>query len=275
MSESQTFVKLLNSILKSSIWFESYETKIVWITLLAMADRNGNIWATPRAISHDALVPLPETLDALKKFQEPDPESRSEEYEGRRLEVIPGGFHLLNYDRVRNTRDAEIRREQEREASRRYRERHQESHHPSSSVIIRHQNHPASAQEEAEVDKDKPKYIVSPQDEKPSRRLTAYSDDFESWWKTWGKYTGIKVGKPKSFSYWKVLSSEDQMAAIENLSQYVERREAAKVAGVYVPNPPHPERFLRDRRWLDTWGIPEQDNTDPIRDAIAQEEGFF
>ena len=35
------YTKLFNSILMSTIWREDDKTRIVWITLLAMADKNG------------------------------------------------------------------------------------------------------------------------------------------------------------------------------------------------------------------------------------------
>ena len=35
------YTKLFNSILQSTIWREDDKTRIVWITLLAMADKNG------------------------------------------------------------------------------------------------------------------------------------------------------------------------------------------------------------------------------------------
>ena len=37
------YTKLFNSILASTVWSEPNETRIVWITLLAMADKNGII----------------------------------------------------------------------------------------------------------------------------------------------------------------------------------------------------------------------------------------
>ena len=38
-----TYTKLFTSILDSTVWQEGLETKVVWITLLAMADREGKV----------------------------------------------------------------------------------------------------------------------------------------------------------------------------------------------------------------------------------------
>ena len=40
------FTKLFQSILTSSVWSEDNETRIVWITMLALADQNGSVSAT-------------------------------------------------------------------------------------------------------------------------------------------------------------------------------------------------------------------------------------
>jgi len=88
---------LFSTIITSSIWSEDDQTRIIWITLLALANRYGEIAATIPGISRAANIPIPQVETALKKFQEPDKYSRSKDYEGRRIKEIPGGWQLLNY----------------------------------------------------------------------------------------------------------------------------------------------------------------------------------
>jgi len=38
---------------------------------------------------------------ALKKLSSPDPDSRTPEFEGRRIEAIEGGWRILNYEKYR------------------------------------------------------------------------------------------------------------------------------------------------------------------------------
>lgn len=120
---SDTFVKLHSAILQSTIWLEDHATVRVWITLLAMADRDGCVQGSVPGLAHTARVELDECQRAIGKFLAPDPHSRTKDHEGRRLAEIDGGWVLLNYQKHRAARDPEKRREQTREAMRRYRQR--------------------------------------------------------------------------------------------------------------------------------------------------------
>ncbi len=111
---SETYTKLFESITRSSIWLEDDQTLRVWVTMLALADRNGYVGASPGGLAALARVPPEKTKEALQKFLSPDPDSRSQEHEGRRIEVSDRGWILLNYDRFRDMRDEEARREYER-----------------------------------------------------------------------------------------------------------------------------------------------------------------
>jgi hypothetical protein len=96
------FVKLDCKILYSSIWAETPETKTVWITMLALADQNGIVPATAPGISIAAVVSLEDTRKALAIFESPDPDSKSLENKGRRVERVEGGYKVLNYESYRS-----------------------------------------------------------------------------------------------------------------------------------------------------------------------------
>ena len=104
------FVKLHAAILDSSIWLEPTHVRIVWITLLAMADAAGCVQASPRGLAHRANVTPEECADAIARFLGPDADSR-DGTDGRRIEAVRGGWRLLNYLDFRNKREAEDRRE--------------------------------------------------------------------------------------------------------------------------------------------------------------------
>lgn len=91
--------KLFGSILDSTVWRESKETKIVWITLMAMRDRAGCIYASVPGLADRARVTLPECEDALRILSSPDKYSRSKEEEGRRIRSIEGGWQLVNHEK--------------------------------------------------------------------------------------------------------------------------------------------------------------------------------
>lgn len=119
----ETFTKLCSSILDSSVWGEDLEVRMVWITMLAMANKDGYVGASVDGLARRARVSVEHTRKALEKFMAPDPESRSQEFEGRRIDKADRGWKLLNYGRFREERDVEKRREQLRNAQRRHREK--------------------------------------------------------------------------------------------------------------------------------------------------------
>jgi hypothetical protein len=96
-----SYTKLDNAILDSSIWLEDSDTCKLWITLLAMADANGMVWATSPGISGRSHVPLDKTRTALNIFLSPDPDSKSSKNEGRRIARVEGGYLILNYEDYR------------------------------------------------------------------------------------------------------------------------------------------------------------------------------
>ena len=110
------FVKLDCKILDKSIWRESAETKVVWITLLAMADLDGLVEASIMGVSDRAKVSLDETEKAIEKFLAPDPYSTNPANNGRRIERVVGGFNILNYETYRqkdHTAAARMRKHRE------------------------------------------------------------------------------------------------------------------------------------------------------------------
>jgi hypothetical protein len=111
---SMTFTKLFSSITESTIWVEDNETRIVWITLLAMADRYGRVWGSIPGIANRARVSVEAARAAMDKFHQPDKDSRTKEHEGRRIEDIDGGWRLLTYEKHRAMRDEEAIRESKR-----------------------------------------------------------------------------------------------------------------------------------------------------------------
>lgn len=118
---AEGFTKLFSSITDSTIWSEDNETRIVWITLLAMSDGEGYVAAAIPGIAKRANVSIQAVEVALRKFQQPDPYSRSKEHEGRRVAEVERGWFILNYRRFREIRDNEARKEQNRAAQRKHR----------------------------------------------------------------------------------------------------------------------------------------------------------
>lgn len=120
---TETFTKLESRIIGSTIWAEDDHTRILWITMLALADRNGYVGASIPGLAGFARIPLESVERAIEKFLLPDKYSRSQEFEGRRIEVAERGWTLLNYARIRGFRDDEERRAYEAHRKKEYRDR--------------------------------------------------------------------------------------------------------------------------------------------------------
>jgi hypothetical protein len=146
---SETFTKLFSSLTDSTIWAADDQTRLVWITMLAMADQHGYVGASIPGLAARARVPVEAVEVALNTFLAPDKYSRSQEFEGRRIEVADRGWTLLNYGRFRDTRDEEARRKYERERKRAQRAKAGRSRDVTESPAVSAQ---AEAEAEAEAD---------------------------------------------------------------------------------------------------------------------------
>lgn len=114
----------------SSIWSASKETKLLWITMLAIKDKDGFVRAVPSALARTAGLTIEEAKQSLLELESPDPESSSKEHEGRRIKTVEGGWQILNhakyqksmseiFTRARKATWERVKRENNRQAARR------------------------------------------------------------------------------------------------------------------------------------------------------------
>lgn len=117
------YTKLFSSIIHSTIWREPHHVRVVWITLLAMADRDGDVEASVPGLADAARVTRAECEDALRVLEAPDPDSRDAENEGRRIAKVPGGWQLLNHHKYRDRLSEDDRRRANADRQARHRDR--------------------------------------------------------------------------------------------------------------------------------------------------------
>lgn len=115
------FTKLFPSLVNSTIWRADDKTRLVWITMLALADRDGVVEASLPGLADAARVSLEECKRALGILMSPDEYSRTKDHEGRRIAEVDGGWRLLNHAKYRWKLSAEERREQARVRQERFR----------------------------------------------------------------------------------------------------------------------------------------------------------
>lgn len=120
------FTKLDSGIINSSIWSEPLATRVLWITLLSQCDEEGFVSTSLSGLKRSSNISQDEFDSALKTLLSPDNESRTRDNKGIRLIEVEGGFVVSNYKLYRDREYKEHRKEQVREAVRRYRDRNNE-----------------------------------------------------------------------------------------------------------------------------------------------------
>ena len=91
------YTPLFGSIVRSSIWDEDNATRIVWITMLALAEADGTVEGSIKGLAHESRVTLSECKTALEILKAPDPYSKTTDNDGRRIKEISGGWVVLNH----------------------------------------------------------------------------------------------------------------------------------------------------------------------------------
>lgn len=121
---SSGYTKLFSDIVDSSIWNEDPGTCKVWVTLLALSNADGYVRGSIGWLAGKAKVTKEECSKAIAKFTEPDKHSRTPDNDGKRIEVLPDGWLILNYlifrDRLSNDPKASATRERVRKHRERY-----------------------------------------------------------------------------------------------------------------------------------------------------------
>jgi hypothetical protein len=147
--------------------------------MLAMANKNGFVFASIPGLANRARVDIESAREAIQKFQQPDPDSRTKDFEGRRIEEVDGGWRLLNYAKHRAIRDEEERREYMKNLMRKKR---------SVSNVSRSNPSLSQAEAEAEAEAEAVK-------SKPSSRSASTDSLFEKAYEQYPRHVGKDAAK--------------------------------------------------------------------------------
>lgn len=243
---SRSFTKLFSSITESTVWCEPMATRLVWITLLAMADKDGCVWASVPGLANRARVSIDEADIALRCFLSPDAYSRTPDREGRRIEAIDGGWCLLNHAKYRQMASIEDRKDYQRQ----WDEKRRVRQNPTNPDTARQQTtNPTHAEAEADADSDaeskrkrktKARALKSSTAERPKT-----TPQFEALWDAYPK----KVQKLAAIAAFHRLSPDAQKFARIMASIDPHERSEQWCEGVrWIPNLAN---YLDAEGWLD------------------------
>lgn len=258
------YTKLHSTILDSSVWLEPAHVRLVWITMLAMADQHGVVHASVGGLAHRARVTKEEAADAIARFLGPDPDSR-DRTTGERIEEVPGGWLVLNHANYRDRQTREQALTAERVARHRARhaqgassvtERYVTPRNGSSTDITEHREvtayaYPSGTTQgsgEGEHERKAPKLTKAEKAE--------HDPQFVAFWNAYDHKGTSKVQASKS---WARIAPDEVLAA-----------EIIKAATAYAASTPdkafrkHPSTWLNNRCW-------EVEQSKP---AVGREGGF-
>lgn len=210
-----SFAKLDSQIVMSTVWMEPDHILRVWIAMLALKDADGFVAGTAPGLANIARVSLELTREALARLTAPDPDSRTQDNEGRRIEPIEGGWVVLNHAKYRDKADTEGRRRQVREAVARHR-----SKKTTTKSVIKC-NHGVISGKPIQIQRS---------DTDPSPPTPPYTngvcDSFEEAWGVYPKRPNNSKAKARKAWDARVKAGEDpavMLAGVHAYAAYVER----------------------------------------------------
>lgn len=258
------FVKLDCGILESSLWVER-DVRDVFITALLLAKPQkffksepqlqirslkptgwkvppgeyGFVRAASTGIIDRAKVERLAGLKALETLGSPEAESRSPQFDGRRIVRVAGGFVVLNYMRYRGQDDTNA----ERQA--RYRLRHSNAVTTVTEPLL-------VTQADADVDVER-RSSFSPDRDPPKDRdhvsngAHAHGRDlFAEFWACYPKHVDETAAESE---FMKLKVTPALLARmISTLGWQVQSHDWTEKNGRYIP---HAAKWLRGERWKD------------------------
>jgi hypothetical protein len=228
------YTKLFSSIIHSSIWQEDKNTKLLWITMLAMSDWHGEVNGSVIGLAKAAGIEPDDCVESLEKLKSPDKWSRSQEFDGRRIEEIDGGWVILNYTKYRELLSEEQRKERNRERQRRYREKKK-----VTQDVTHHNGKSRHLDLDTDLDKDIKK-------KKETKKKQNYPPEFEKFWVLYPK----KNNKKEAYTQWKKAKPDTEVVC-EKLYYQILAKDKCRAAGQFVADFPDPHRYIRGHRWND------------------------
>lgn len=144
------YTKLFGSIIASTIWGEPNNVRIVWITMLALANKDGIVEGSVPGLAQLSRVTVQECRDAVQALQQPDPDSRTKDHEGRRIAPADGGWLILNHAKYRAKMGVDERREYLRLKQQEHRAKNSVNSRSDSSTMSTHAESDSPAYSDAD-----------------------------------------------------------------------------------------------------------------------------
>ena len=129
------WTKLHSRIVVSSIWQQPDNVRLLWVTMLAMADADGIVEASVGGLANMANLTPELTREALEVLTGPDQDS-SDQTTGERVLAVPGGWFIINHASYRDRRTKQQEATAERVRRCRERKKQQASSEVKQNVTL-------------------------------------------------------------------------------------------------------------------------------------------
>lgn len=117
-----TWTPVWSKLPDSSVWAESKDVKILFITMLALKDRDHVVRYNAFELARKANLSEAEVLAAIEVLKSPDTRRlEPQDFEGRRIEKVEDGWLLLNGEKYRRKMQEIYRKEYKRVKQAEYR----------------------------------------------------------------------------------------------------------------------------------------------------------
>jgi hypothetical protein len=261
---NEGFVKAFSSMLDSSVWGLDAETRIVWFTLMLMADKNGMVHAAIPGIARRAAIGVAKTEAAMEIFQAPDPDSRNEENEGRRVERRGRSWKLLNYEFFRNLQAKEAEKARKREWWRKNRGKGAKQTELDAELdALEKPSTKTRRNADADADADAEKGS-----QKRDRAKSSLDSEFDFFWEHCAK----KVGKLEAKRKFKIARKDKTWPGVEKVVEVLVALQSthnwSKDGRQYQPGP---AKWLHGGGWNDEVPINGQATLEVIEEFERQE----
>lgn len=235
-----SYTKLFSSIVTSTIWTENSDTCKVWVTMLAVANKHGEVHAAIPGLAQIAGLTVEVVESSIEKFLAPDKYSRTPDDEGRRIEAIEGGWLLLNHAKYRAmaSKDEEKTASAKRQQAFRARQKRNGKVTNSNGSVTVCNDAVTVDRDIAEAEADTNKIII-PKTNNKERAVALVlpydSSDFKLFWANWEQHrkeTKKPITPTSRKQQFAKLAEMGERRAIEALKHSL----AGGYAGIYEPS---------------------------------------
>ena len=239
------YTKLFSSIIHSTIWREPDHVRLLFITMLAMKERDGTVQSSLPGLADAARISIEQTEDGLARLSAPDPYSRNPDFEGRRIEKCDGGWHMLNAEYYRDKMNEDDRRAYQAQWIREKRSKHKNVDEKLNKVDKSTMFTQSESESESESE-SKSKAKKNKEEEEKKLSCPKSRVEFETFYQAYPK----KQKKEKAWESWQKInpSAFTFDMILQAINRWKRSPQWTKEKGQFIPMP---ATWLNNAGWND------------------------